>query len=187
MPKSETLGPRVVPDHARDHCLGPASAKTSVVEYADFESPESGAAYWVVKELVEELEDRVCIAYRHLPLPAVHSRAEAAAEAAEAADAQGKFWLMHDRLFEHQSRLAPADLTEYAREMALDMATYERDLRSGTPARRVAEDVAGASRYGVRSTPTFFLNGVRYSGAVEFLPMLRVLEGSDVRSDRFDA
>jgi NhaA family Na+:H+ antiporter len=186
MTKTETGVVPVLPDLVRDHCQGPPTAKLSLVEYSDFECEPCGESHWVVKELVKELGNEVCVVFRHLPLTKIHPHAQAAAEAAEAADAQGRFWLMHDRLFEHQDRLDQADLEGYAREISLDMATFERDLRSGAPARRVAEDVESAQRHGVRGTPTFFVNGNLYSGPSEFLPLLAALRGPQAGQDRFD-
>jgi protein-disulfide isomerase len=167
----------VLPMEPRDHCLGSASARYSVVEYSDYESPSCGLTHWVLKELFREMGDEVCIVFRNYPLSKIRPQAQAAAEVAEAADAQGKFWLMHDRLFEHQDRLDPDHLREYARGISLDMATFERDLRSGAPARRVAEDLASGEAYGVHNTPTFFLNGTLYTGPPEFLPMLSAVRG----------
>jgi protein-disulfide isomerase len=186
MTKPEPASVPVLPDLVRDHCKGPPTAKLSVVEYSDYECPPCADAHWVVKELVDELGDGVCVVFRNLPLTQIHPHAQAAAEAAEAADSQGKFWLMHDRLLEHQDRLEHADIEGYAREISLDMATFDRDLRSGAPARRVAEDVDSAHRHGVRGTPTFFVNGALYSGPSEFLPLLRAVKGIDAEHDRFD-
>jgi formate-nitrite transporter family protein len=176
----------VLPDPSRDHCRGPGSARLSLVEYGDFESSSCADAHWVVKELAEELGDELCVVFRHFPLTQDHPRAQAAAEAAEAADEQGKFWLMHDRLFEHQDHLDREHLETYAREISLDMVTFERDLRSDAPARRVAEDVASARKHQVHDAPAFFLNGTLYAGPREFLPMLAALQGSDTQHGRFD-
>ena len=186
MAKTEPASARVLPDPSRDHCWGPPTAKYTLVEYGDYECADSRDAHWAVKELVPELEAEFCLAFRNLPLTQIHPHAQAAAEAAEAADAQGKFWLMHDRLFEHQDRLEREHLEAYAREISLDMTTFDRDIRSGEPARRVAADVATARHLRVRETPTFFVNGSRYTGPTEFLPLLRALKGADAGHDRFD-
>jgi protein-disulfide isomerase len=186
MAKNEPTNAKVVPDAARDHGRGPAGAKYTLVEYADYECTDCREAQAVVHELVDELEDDLWVAFRNFPLTKKHPHAQAAAEAAEAADLQGKFWLYHDRLFDHQDRLAPDDLRAYAREISLDLETFDRDLRSGGPARRVAEDVEGARKLGVLEVPTFFANGVPYRGPVEFLPLLHALEGKDADKDRFD-
>ncbi|MCI4365886.1 MAG: DsbA family protein [Thermoplasmata archaeon] len=186
MPKTDSPPHRLTPPATRDHCLGSPSATVSLVEYAEYESLPCAEANWVVKELVRELGDELCFVFRNFPVASAHPHAPAAAEAAEAADAQGKFWLMHDRLFEHRAELDPAHLTAYAREISLDIATFERDLRSGTPARRVAEDVESGRAAGVERTPTFFANGRLYSGPIEFLPLLKTLKGPDMDHDRFD-
>jgi len=157
-----------------------------LVEYVDYEAPPCGEAHWVLKELAAELGDELCVVVRNLPLTKVHPHAQVAAEASEAADAQGKFWLMHDRLFEHQDQLDRAHLETYAREISLDMATFERDLRSGAPARRIAEDVESARHLHVEGAPTLFVNGALYSGPTEFLPLLKALKGPDTGHDRFD-
>lgn len=186
MTKTEPVSLRVLAEPSRDHCWGPATAKLSLVEYADYESPESREAHWVIKELLQELRDEVCVVFRNFPLTQIHPHAQAAAEAAEAADAQGKFWLMHDRLFEHQDHLEPAHIENYAREISLEMTTFDRDLRSGAPSRRVAEDVESARHHQVREAPTFFVNGALYSGPRDFLPLLAAFKGSDTQHDRFD-
>ncbi len=176
----------VVPDPARDHCRGPATAKYTVVEYSDFECGDCREAHGVLHALVDEMEDDLCLAYRHFPLTKLHPHAQAAAEASEAADAQGRFWLYHDRLFEHQDKLEASDLRAYAKEISLEMDTFDRDLRAGTPARRVAEDVEGARKLGVLHAPTLYVNGHIYTGPVEFLPLLHAVEGADSSHDRFD-
>ncbi len=140
----------------------------------------------MVKELVAELGDDLCVVVRNLPDPKEHAHAQAAAEAAEAADAQGKFWLMHDRIFEHQAQLDPQHL---AHVRPRDLARHD-DVRTGppvrAPARRVAEDVASARHLGIHDPPTFFVNGAPYPGPKEFLPLLRALQGSDAGHDRLD-
>jgi protein-disulfide isomerase len=181
----ETL-PGSQPNPDRDHCRGPAGARYTLVEYSDFECPDCRDARDVMKGLVEELEGDLCYAYRHFPLTKIHPVAQAAAEASEAADAQGRFWLYHDRLYDHQGELTSDHLRDYAREISIDLATFDRDLRSGAPARRVAEDVESARKLGVLETPSLFVNGKRYAGAVEFDPLLHALEGSDADRDRFD-
>jgi protein-disulfide isomerase len=186
MARTPSAPKTAVIDPARDHCRGPPSAKVALLEYADYEDPGCADAHWVVNEVVRELGDEVCVVFRNFPLTPTHPHAQSAAEAAEAADAQGKFWLMHDRLFEHQDHLEREHLEQYAREIALDMATFDRDIRSGAPARRVAADVEGARRIGVRKAPTFFVNGALYNGPAEFLPLLQALRGPDAGHDRFD-
>ncbi len=170
----------VLPIEERDHYLGPPSARRTLVEYGDFECPHCAAVYPIVKEVERELGDEVCIVFRNFPLPRVHPHAEAAAETAEAAGMQGKFWLMHDRLFDHPEALSAADLRRLAVAIPLDMPTYDRDLESGATARRVAEDVESGTENGVVETPTFFVNGRMHVGSYEFLPLLSALRASTV-------
>lgn len=177
-PVEELLPDLVVPSDGQDHCLGSARSRYSLVEYGDFESPHSAHVNPIVRELVRELGDDLCFVFRNYPVPQEHPNAVRAAEAAEAADMQGKYWLMHDRLFEHQSELSAALIQRLARELPLDMATFDRDLRSGAPARRVEQDREGGLAVGVEEAPTFFVNGRMHVGSYEFLPLLSALRGS---------
>ena len=150
-----------------DHIRGPADAPVTIVEYADFECPYCGRAEPALRELLSEFGDDIRYVYRHLPLPDVHPHAELAAEASEAAGRQGRFWEMHDLLFEHQDALHPPDLVEYAAELELDTVRVERDLRRNEYAARIARDTESAELSGVTGTPTFFVNGHRHRGAYD--------------------
>jgi Na+/H+ antiporter NhaA len=156
------LDPPVDPE--RDHVRGPVDAPLTLVEYGDFECPFCGRATGAVEELRERFGDRLRYVYRNLPLTDVHPYAQLAAEAAEAAAAQGRFWEMHDRLFSNQERMSPSDLLEHAAAIGLDVARFSRDLGSGRHARRVQEDVDSAEASGVEGTPTFFVGGRRHTG-----------------------
>jgi Na+/H+ antiporter NhaA len=156
----------VAVDPARDHLRGPDKAPITVVEYADFECPFCGQAEPVVRDLLRDFGD-VRYVWRHLPLRDVHPRAQAAAEAAEAAALQGKFWEMHDLLFEHQDALQPRDLLTYADSLGLDIQQFMHDLRSHAGADRIASDVDSADLSSVSGTPTFFINGIRHYGAYD--------------------
>ncbi len=158
---------------------GPLGARYSLVEYGDYESPRCREVVGIVSELVRELGDDLCVAFRNFPQPKIHPRSQAAAEAAEAAGMQGKFWLMHDRLFDHQGSLTDRELRDIARSLPVEMADFERDLSNGQAARRVAEDVEFANEDGVGDTPTFFVNGTLHVGKYEFLPLLRALQGAE--------
>ena len=171
----EELPELVLPLGERDHCLGSPDARYSLVEYGDYECPHCGHLQPIAQELVRELGSELCFAFRHFPQPKIHPRSVPAAEAAEAADEQGKFWLMHERLFASQGALSDADLRRIARGLPVDMATFERDLGSGAPARRVAEDVESGTADGVAETPTLFVNGRMHAGSYEFLPLLEAL------------
>jgi len=172
---TDPLPELVLPIEKRDHVLGPLGARYTLVEYGDYESVHCRGAVGVVRALVRELEDDLCVAFRNFPQPKVHLRSQAAAEAAEAAGMQGKFWLMHDRLFDHQGSLTDRDLRDIARSLPIEMADFERDIASVEARRRVAEDVEFASEDGVGDTPTFFVNGTLHVGKYEFEPLLRAL------------
>ncbi|HEX9416665.1 MAG TPA: Na+/H+ antiporter NhaA [Gaiellaceae bacterium] len=154
-------------DPDRDHSRGPDDAPVTLVEYGDFECPYCGRAEPVLRELLADFGDELRFVFRHLPLADVHPRASLAAEAAEAAGAQGKFWEMHDLLFAHQDALAPLDLVRYAEELGLDVGRVRGELRRRAYAPRVAEDVSSADASGVSGTPTFFVNGKRHHGAYD--------------------
>ncbi|MGZ4233254.1 MAG: Na+/H+ antiporter NhaA [Solirubrobacteraceae bacterium] len=155
------------PDPQRDHIRGPNDAVVTVLEYGDFQCPYCGQAEGVIRELLAEHGDDVRYVWRHLPLNDVHPRAQLAAEASEAAAAQGKFWEMHDLLLNHQDELAPKDLTHHAGELGLDVDRFVDELRRREYAPRVSEDVASADESGVSGTPTFFINGRRHYGVYD--------------------
>jgi Na+/H+ antiporter NhaA len=153
-------------DPERDHIRGAADAPVTVVEYGDFECPYCGQAEPIVRELLADFGD-VRYVWRHLPLHDVHPTAQLAAEAAEAAAAQGMFWEMHDLLFDHQDELRLRDLIRHAETLGLDMERFRADLRRHLGAARVAEDLDSADLSGVTGTPTFFVNGRRHHGAYD--------------------
>jgi len=150
-----------------DHVRGPLDAPVTLVEYGDYECPYCGRAESVVRELLDEFGDSLRYVFRHLPLTDVHPHARMAAEAAEAAGAQGAWWEMHDWLFAHQDALTPAALREHARALGLDVERFAEDVRRRAFAQRVDRDVDSAERDDVTGTPTFFLNGRRHHGAYD--------------------
>ena len=154
-------------DPERDHIRGPADAPVSLVEYGDFECPYCGQAEPVVRELLADVGEDVRFVFRHLPLTDVHPHAQMAAEAAEAAGAQGRFWEMHDLLLARQDALELRDLVRYAEELGLDVPRFRDELRRRVHAGRVAEDVADADASQVTGTPTFFIDGRRHHGAYD--------------------
>ncbi|MFF9049330.1 Na+/H+ antiporter NhaA [Streptomyces parvulus] len=162
-------------DERHDHVRGPADAAVTLVEYGDFECPYCGRAEGVVRDLLGSETD-VRYVWRHLPLTDVHPHAQAAAEAAEAAARQGRFWDMHDRLLDHQDELGERDLLRHARELGLDMEVFREDLARRRGARRIAEDVDSADLSGVSGTPTFFVNGRRHHGAYDIGALKRAVE-----------
>ena len=153
------------PVSTRDHIAGPDDAPVTLVEYGDFECPYCGMAYAVVKRAQRELGDQLRVVFRHFPLAEAHPHARVAAQAAEAAAAQGQFWEMHDILFEHQDALGPEDLVSYAESLGLDTARFTSELEAGMYEKRVREDFRSGVRSGVNGTPTFFVNGDRYDGS----------------------
>ena len=148
----------------RDHVRGPVDAPAELVEYGDYECPFCAAAHPVVEGLLADAGDAIGFAFRHFPLTTVHPHAERAAEAAEAAGAQGRFWPMHDLLFANQHRLGDRDLLGYARTLDLDVDRFAEELATGVHLDRVREDLMSGVRSGVNGTPTFFTNGVRHDG-----------------------
>jgi Na+/H+ antiporter NhaA len=154
-------------DPARDHIRGSEDAPVTLLEYGDYECPYCGQAEHVIRELLVSFGGDLRYVWRHLPLTDVHPHAELAAEAAEAAGAQGAFWEMHDTMLDHQDALTPADLVSYAEEIGLDVERFWDELRRHVHAPRVAEDVRSADASGVSGTPTFFINGRRHHGAYD--------------------
>jgi Na+/H+ antiporter NhaA len=168
---SELLIDLAVPvDPEHDHIRGPSVSPVTLVEYGDLECPFCGQAEPVIRELLAGFGELRYV-WRHLPLTDVHPRAQLAAEATEAAAAQGRFWEMHDLLFEHQDALRPQDLMSYAEELGLDVERFRDELRRHTWAPRVAEDVDSADLSNVSGTPTFFINGLRHQGAYDIVSL----------------
>jgi protein-disulfide isomerase len=155
------------PINKRDHVRGSPDAPVQLVEYGDFECPYCGAAYRVVKKLEKDLADTLAVVFRQFPLVNVHPHAQLAAEAAEAAGAQGRFWEMHDVLFEHQDALAPADLMKYAAALHLDLKRFASDLSAHAFLSKIGDDMRGGLQSGVKGTPTFFVNGVLHQGGYD--------------------
>jgi Na+/H+ antiporter NhaA len=154
-------------DPERDHIRGSEDAPVTLVEYGDFECPYCGRAEPVIRELLASFDDDVRYVWRHLPLNDVHPNAQLAAEAAEAAAAQGNFWEMHDTLLQHQGDLRPSHIATYAQELGLDSQRLLSELHSREYTSRVSEDVTSADESGVSGTPTFFINGRRHYGAYD--------------------
>jgi len=148
----------------QDHVRGSRDAQVTLVEYGDFQCPYCARAHAALTELMQQHGERVALVYRHLPLTDLHPFAAPAAEAAEAAGAQGKFWEMHDALFENQGMLDEDALPAIASSLGLDAQRFAREQGDGTHRARVAADVDQAGTLGAHVTPTFFINGERYHG-----------------------
>jgi Na+/H+ antiporter NhaA len=164
---AETIVDLAVPvDLERDYIRGPAQAPVTLLEYGDFECPYCGQAESIIRELLTDFGDLRYV-WRHLPLNDVHPHAQLAAEAAEAAAAQGKFWDMYDLLLSRQNNLTLRDLVAYAEQLALDVELFRTHLRKRKGAGRIAEDVESADQSSVSGTPTFFINGRRHYGTYD--------------------
>ena len=157
-----------VPVNHLDHVLGSAQAPVTIVEYGDFECPACKLAYPAVKLLIKTFGSAVRFAYRHFPLVEVHPHAELAAEAAEAAGAQGKFWPMHDKLFDNQTALDRPSLEKYAQELGLNMSKFKADLDSAKFKSTIESTTKEGTTVGVNGTPAVFINGRKISGAYPF-------------------
>jgi protein-disulfide isomerase len=166
----------------RDHIRGPDDATVTLIEYGDFQCPYCGQAEQAIRELLASFGDDLRYVWRHLPLNDVHTNAQLAAEAAEAAAAQGKFWEMHDTLLTHQEELSPKDIGRYAQEIGLDVRQFWDEVRQHDHAERVAEDVASADASGVSGTPSFFINGRRYQGAYDIDTLTAVVQSARARA-----
>ena len=152
----------------QDHTQGDPDAAVTLVEYGDYECPHCGRAYPIVKRVQNHFGERVLFVFRNFPLTKSHPRAESAAETAEFAAAQGKFWEMHDLLFENQDRLGPELYEELAEALGLDPVGLIDALDSGQFSDRVRADFNSGIRSGVNGTPTFFINGQRHDGPFDY-------------------
>jgi protein-disulfide isomerase len=160
----------------RDHFQGPADAAVTLVEYGDYECPFCGAAYPIIKELQARTGELLRFVFRNFPITTSHPHAERAAEAAEAAAAQGRFWEMHDLLYENQRRLRDQDLRDYAERLGLDIEPFDKELADHIHAARVREDFMSGVRSGVNGTPTFYINGVRHDDSYDLETLLTAVE-----------
>ena len=154
----------LLPIRPMDHECGPEDAPYTLVEYGDYECPDCGRLYAILRDLQRDIASRLRIVFRHYPLSGVHRQAQQTAEAAEAAGAQGKFWEMHALLFERQQALRTKDLIRYAEELTLDVERFRDELKNERYSERVRADFLAGVQNGVYGTPGLFLNGVRYDG-----------------------
>ena len=160
----------------RDHIWGPRAAPVTLVQYGDYECPYCGQAYYVVKELEQRAGNLMRFVFRNFPLTTVHPHAERAAEAAEAAGAQGKFWKMHDILYENQQALEDEDLMEYGALVSLDINPI-RSRYAGRPVSKPdTRRLPSGTRSGVNGTPTFFINGLRHDGSLDLVSLMTAIE-----------
>jgi protein-disulfide isomerase len=164
-----------------DHSRGSAAATVTLVEYGDYACPACRDAEWMVKEILNVMPADVRFVFRHFPMRQAHPQAPHAAEAAEAAGVQGKFWDMHDYLFEHQRHLGDADLLRYGAEIGLNTDRYYDELMREVYASRVSADLVSGMHSGVITTPTFFINGVRQTGSVRLETLLAAVQAAAQR------
>jgi protein-disulfide isomerase len=160
MNQQQRLPSLTAPVSSSDHAQGPEDAKITVVEYGDFECAACGEAYHAVKILHDRFGTNMRFVFRNFPLREVHHRAELAAEAAEAADGQDRFWQMHDLLFENQCHLKAENLREYAAKAGLDLGRFDKEMRGHLYRQRVQKDVESGTKSHILCTPAFFVNGV---------------------------
>ena len=157
-----------IPAGEEDHRIGRLDASCIVVEYGDYQCPHCREAQPLVRQILEHYGDRICFIFRNFPLNQSHAEAQAAAETAEFAGSQGKFWEMHDALYDHQNRLGELFYVEQSKALGLDGDALKAALAEGTFRKRVQSDFTGGVRSGVNGTPTFFINGERHNGPRDF-------------------
>jgi len=169
---------------SRNHIQGPVNAPITLVEYGDYECPYCGRAYMIIKEIQERLGSKLCFVFRNFPLTKVRPHAYKAAIAAETAAAQGKFWDMYDYLFKHGQVVTDENLRQSAAKLGLNVARFDREFLDRTYSSHVDEDIQSGKSSGVKSTPTFFINGDRYNSAWDMDTLLSALDEESVFSWR---
>ena len=181
-PADDRFATLAIPVSETDHALGAPDAPLTLVEYGDYDCPDCAAAFPIVKRLQNTLGERLRFVFRNFPQNNVHAHASVAAQAADAAASQGKFWPMHDLLYAHQATLADHPMDEFALKLGLEIYKFNADLSSERFAKRVGADFEGGVQSGVHGTPTFFVNGRRYDGPIEFNLLLRAIEAAMPKS-----
>lgn len=177
----------LLPVEERDHARGPSSAPITVVEYGDYQCPRCGEVYLEIEKLRQVLGERLRFVFRQYPYAKLHPQAEPAAEAAEAAGAQGRFWEMHDMLFRHQDELRKRHLLKYAETLGLDLGQFCWELKHRVHRERVRQDFRNGVMNLVYTTPALFINGVRYFGGLNFEALLDAVSQVEDGLDLFAA
>jgi protein-disulfide isomerase len=167
-----------MPVTAEDHVQGPEHAEVTLVEYGDYECPHCGRAYSIVKQVQKHFGKKLKFVFRNFPLTEMHPYAETAAETAEFAGTHGKFWEMHDLLFENQGRLGDELFVELSIKLGLSTDALTKALEEGTFEARVRADFSGGVRSGVNGTPTFFINGQRHDASFEYETLVSAINGA---------
>ena len=182
--KAENIKLTLPVSESRDHIQGPVNAPVTLVEYGDYECPYCAQAYMITKEIQERLGSKLCFVFRNFPLTKVRPHAYEAALAAETAAAQGKFWEMYDYLFKHGQAINDDSLRRSAANLGLSLTKFDSEFLDRTYSSHVDEDIQSAKNSGVKSTPTFFINGDRYNGAWDLDSLLGTLDEESVFSWR---
>jgi protein-disulfide isomerase len=182
--KSENMKLTMPVSEDRDHIQGPATAPVTLLEYGDYECPYCAQAYIIIKEIQERLGSKLRFVFRNFPVTKVRPHAYQAALAAETAAAQGKFWEMYDYLFKHGQWVTDDNLRQSAAKLGLGLARFDRDFLDHTYSSHIDEDIQSAKSSGVKSTPTFFINGDHYNGAWDLDSLLGALDEESVFSWR---
>jgi protein-disulfide isomerase len=167
-PKGTVMATPKIQVMPHDHIRGPANAPVTMVEYGDYECPHCGAAHPIVKAMLEHFDPHLRVAFRHFPLSQIHPNAEPAAETAEFAGAHGRFWEMHDGIYENQDRIGLPLFFALASQLGLSETALRSALVTGQYKPRVRADFLSGVRSGVNGTPTFFINGLRHDGTYAF-------------------
>jgi protein-disulfide isomerase len=162
----------LLPIQPEDHVEGSPNARYTLVEYGDYECPGCGSLFLTIRQLHKQFGEEVRLVFRHYPLSGIHPHAQKAAEAAEAAAAQNRFWEMHDLLFEHQDALRARDLYRYSEQLGLDTRRFRSELKARVWEDRVREDFRRGVANGVYGTPGLFINGIRYNGGLDLASIL---------------
>jgi len=178
--ENEEIGKLNLPVNDHDHIQGPRTAPVNLVEYGDYECPYTGQAYPIVKEIQKHLGDKLLFVFRNFPLREIHPRAKHAAEAAEAAAAQGKFWDMHDYLFEHQQALDDNHLLKNAAALGIDTDKFRSEMSGHIYTSMIDRSLGEGIASGVEGTPSFFINGVRHNGSWDLETLLAAIKKKDL-------
>ena len=173
---SNPLEQLLLPIQPDDHVEGSPQARYTLVEYGDYECPACGSLFLTIRQLHARFGGEVRLVFRHYPLSGAHPHADQAAEAAEAAAAQDRFWEMHDLLFEHQDALRTKDLYKYSEQLGLDTKRFRTELKERTYEERVREDFRRGVANGVYGTPGLFINGIRHNGGLDLESILGKLQ-----------
>jgi protein-disulfide isomerase len=181
--ENEEIGKLNLPVNDLDHMQGPRTASVNLVEYGDYECPYTGQAYPIVKEIQKRLGNELLFVFRNFPLREIHPHAQHAAEAAEVAAAQGKFWDMHDYLFEHQRALDDNHLLKYAATLVIDTDKFRKEMSGHIYASQIDKSLGEGIASGVEGTPTFFINGVRHNGSWDLETLLATIKKKGLQAD----